>query len=544
MTRSVPTLPGTPTSIFNVAAPIGVATLSVPKPSGLLAGDYVVIVFRSQSSAESSDVTSPGFTNIFTWPGASSGLRLNQAMYKKITNAGSEPAAYDVSFTATNSTRRIAAAFIVRGADQTTFIDNKSGASFVGGNIASGYRPLALTITDSPVLEIVITNNEWSGSTPTSNPAPAAFTQLILATTGPDTGSRTSIQIASRTQSVSPTLSGTAQDFNTVGTATVAGANFTIKGADGGASVVGVPVWVVSGAGTQTAKTAYGWDGTAAKSLTALRRVQPGAVSVAAMLAKTDFTVAHRGGSTNWPEMSLYAYTQAAIRGVDALEVSLAITSDGVLFGMHDQYLDRTSAVTGSINPQSMTWATLNSTYNIVIGAEGAPKPYMTFDQILAAYGQTHILFVDPKYAGASNYATVFAKMLANDPTKTRTIAKYYGAGATWLSQAKAAGWMTWGYFYDADYQADTTLPLNMPNVDIWGMDYNAPQATWDAFRASGKPGISHTEASLANYNTGVGKGASGHMISGVKEVMEGRTALPAAGTYGAGTYGAGNYGN
>ena len=43
------------------------------------------------------------------------------------------------------------------------------------------------------------------------------------------------------------------------------------------------------------------------------------------------FYVAHRGGSRDWPEMSMAAYRAAVGLGVDALEISLARTSDGVV---------------------------------------------------------------------------------------------------------------------------------------------------------------------------------------------------------------------
>lgn len=64
------------------------------------------------------------------------------------------------------------------------------------------------------------------------------------------------------------------------------------------------------------------------------------------MLSQPMFYVAHRGGSREWPEMSLHAYTQAGFWGVGALEVSLARTSDGVWFGLHDADINRTSGTT------------------------------------------------------------------------------------------------------------------------------------------------------------------------------------------------------
>ena len=47
-----------------------------------------------------------------------------------------------------------------------------------------------------------------------------------------------------------------------------------------------------------------------------------GARTVAELVAKPRFVVAHRGGSASWPEHTQRAYTQAVAYGVDALGVS------------------------------------------------------------------------------------------------------------------------------------------------------------------------------------------------------------------------------
>ena len=41
--------------------------------------------------------------------------------------------------------------------------------------------------------------------------------------------------------------------------------------------------------------------------------------------------IAHRGGSGLWPENTLFAFQNAAILGVDALEMDVRTTADGVL---------------------------------------------------------------------------------------------------------------------------------------------------------------------------------------------------------------------
>ena len=49
--------------------------------------------------------------------------------------------------------------------------------------------------------------------------------------------------------------------------------------------------------------------------------------SVAALTAADPFYIAHRGGGGNWPEMTAYAYAQAAqVPGIKALEISVCLS--------------------------------------------------------------------------------------------------------------------------------------------------------------------------------------------------------------------------
>ncbi len=116
------------------------------------------------------------------------------------------------------------------------------------------------------------------------------------------------------------------------------------------------------------------------------------------MLSQPVFYSAHRGGSANEPEMTLEAYEVSAKRHFGALEVSLARSADGVWFGLHDQTLDRTSQVTGLPPASEMSWTDINR-YQVTLNGDGDPQPYLAWTELASAYGRTHVLFVDPKYA-------------------------------------------------------------------------------------------------------------------------------------------------
>jgi glycerophosphoryl diester phosphodiesterase len=63
--------------------------------------------------------------------------------------------------------------------------------------------------------------------------------------------------------------------------------------------------------------------------------------------------VAHRGASAEYPENTMMAFRRAIEIGVDALEVDVHLTYDGVLVVMHDSTLDRTTDGTGFVRDHS-----------------------------------------------------------------------------------------------------------------------------------------------------------------------------------------------
>jgi glycerophosphoryl diester phosphodiesterase len=60
--------------------------------------------------------------------------------------------------------------------------------------------------------------------------------------------------------------------------------------------------------------------------------------------------MAHRGGSGRWPENTMLAFKNAVELGVDALEMDIHSTADGVLVVSHDPHVDRVTDGQGGIN--------------------------------------------------------------------------------------------------------------------------------------------------------------------------------------------------
>ncbi|MEZ5501103.1 MAG: glycerophosphodiester phosphodiesterase [Halioglobus sp.] len=82
---------------------------------------------------------------------------------------------------------------------------------------------------------------------------------------------------------------------------------------------------------------------------------------------------AHRGGVTDFPENTLYAYDQAALAGADVLEMDVYQTKDNQLVILHDLDVDRTTNGTGNVVDLTLAeLRALDAAYWFVTGA-GTP---------------------------------------------------------------------------------------------------------------------------------------------------------------------------
>jgi glycerophosphoryl diester phosphodiesterase len=260
--------------------------------------------------------------------------------------------------------------------------------------------------------------------------------------------------------------------------------------------------------------------GGAATAIELLTR-EPGPLTVDEMLRQHPFRVAHRGGSSDWPEMSAYAYRQSVARGYRALEFSAARSSDGVWFGLHDGTLDRTSGTTDFVAAEH-TWAEIQK-LRISAKATTAPRqpsrPYLRLSDFLAEFGSSHVLFLDPKAADAPSRQEMLDEIRRAIPHPTRqVIAKSYGESVPWAQEAANAGFRTWGYYY----AADVTSGLLARTGDAWtmlGMDVGAPDWAWSAVEALRKPIIAHVLRTAQDDRTARARQVAGEVVAGVEAI-------------------------
>jgi hypothetical protein len=236
--------------------------------------------------------------------------------------------------------------------------------------------------------------------------------------------------------------------------------------------------------------------------------------SVADMVSQNPFYVAHRGGSAQWPEMSMLAYTNAAAWGIGALEVSVARTKDGVYFGLHDKTLDRTSEVTGDIDPTTLTWAELSTTYRNKLNAPTPDGvPYVQVSEIFDKFASNHVIFVDTKYIGdPAQRAELIEQMLSAAPADHWVLKGYYD-NESLTELARDEGIESWGYYYARDLDIfDSTAG----NWDLLGLEIGASQAEFATVKARGKPVIAFFISGTASLAEATEKGANGMMVSDV----------------------------
>lgn len=245
--------------------------------------------------------------------------------------------------------------------------------------------------------------------------------------------------------------------------------------------------------------------------------------TVATLVSDTPFFIAHRGGGGDWPEMTAYAYQQAAkIASLKALEISVCLTADGVLVCSHDPTTLRTTGADYTIADE--TWATLSALKvrgRNTVDPQQAPQPLTRFDEVAEAYAGDFVLFVEPKVEAAT--APLMARLVALG-NQERIVWKQW-LTSPHFTEAKRNGFATWAYMLN---QASHVRRLGQvaasPDVDLLG----APAEESDAFvsavvtaaEAHSKKTIMWPIRAEADQGRAVGLGCRGLMVSNIRELL------------------------
>lgn len=169
----------------------------------------------------------------------------------------------------------------------------------------------------------------------------------------------------------------------------------------------------------------------------------------------TPFYIAHRGIGDVYPEHSMVSYRAAVEAGAKCLEVSVNMTSDGVLICMHDLTYDRTTNGTGLIARQPSSVLAKIGIRQPQLGPAWVQPPLVPvprLESVLAEFGGKVVLCLEAKDDRA--YPAMMNLVAKAGLLDTVIVKAYHSSNR--IPQAKAAGLPVFSYLSPADMTAAT----------------------------------------------------------------------------------------
>jgi hypothetical protein len=512
------------------------SALSIAKPANVAVGDLLIGNFYNQFSGTVVTPPGNGWVLDHAWASRSGGV-YHLAVTDATVLAGLAASWSQID---SGSGRLAYEVFRVPGADLSAPIDVVGAEA--SQNAAASFTLPSVSPTNAGGLLLAFcywNNSTTAQSTYTPDAAMSDGEQVKSPTTGNTSGIDVAYQqltaagaTGTRTVSTSPTgasnsgfllvvkaaassaLTGSAAftgagSLTSGGTPAAAG-SVPLSGigslaASGGSALAGAVAFTGIGSLNTSGSPAPG--GTAAfTGIGSLTSNAPSAVQ--SFISTPPLNVAHRGGSADWVEHTMFAYDQAAAwSSTLALEVSVYQTSDGVWVASHDQTTTRVFGV--SFDIPTTPWATLAGLTTTVGG-----YPILRLDTLLAKYGGRRVFVVDDK--GSQDTPGLLNLLDANGGNGWHITKSYYSAVA-WPAAARARGYKTLGYYYDAD---TASIAASQSRFDVLMEQFDATSASWAAVLGYGKPVMAHIISTAAQRAAGQANGANGYMVAGVTEVV------------------------
>jgi glycerophosphoryl diester phosphodiesterase len=249
----------------------------------------------------------------------------------------------------------------------------------------------------------------------------------------------------------------------------------------------------------------------------------PPPATVNRLIAGTPFYIAHRGGGDNWPEMTAYAYEQAAkLPGLLAIEISVCCSADGVLVCSHDPTTQRLTGVPYTI--ASEPWATLSKlkvTSSFTLDPSQPSRPLSRFDEVIEQHIGRFVAFVEPKTPGAVQ--PLMEKMASlNQPER---VVWKQPINQPNFGTAKSHGFATWGYVLNEPGHLGDNLRqfAATPAIDMLGAQRSQPDSSLipviDEAAAYGKETIMWNIRNADDRTRALRLGCQGMMTSNIAQV-------------------------
>lgn len=480
-------------------------TLTFTKPSGLQAGDVLLAALRSQSPASTLDWTCSGFSRVGpAFLSASASQRVTGFYRYVVTDPATVPAS--IVFTINGSAQRNAGALmLIRGSGEPVDVDSFFNST-LGNAITNGREIVSYNTTHADTLILVMGGNEIvspNATLPTTTPIGHSLVQSV--TTSESTAvSRTVCYVTSKVQAAAGATS--------VADLAWASASSAVAMSIALYAPVIIPVAEDS---TGADLTVSVFNGTTETDVSIVQALPYESYSITEMeadiAAGKKVYSAHRGGSADWPQMTMRAYTNAVWHGAKILEVSCRSSSDGVFVMIHDNTTDAVTATSYTVS------STNSSTLlGIAVDTPTTGGVLGRLEDILEAY-PNFVIIADHKAQGS---AQGFLDKLKQVPDwQNHVILKFDGQyDKATGSLAHDQGFKTMPYLYEANYAAH--LDSILPYTDYLGLNYDASAPVWATFVATGKTLWGHVCATTANANAAIAGGAKIIQCSGVKAII------------------------
>jgi glycerophosphoryl diester phosphodiesterase len=223
------------------------------------------------------------------------------------------------------------------------------------------------------------------------------------------------------------------------------------------------------------------------------------------------FYIAHRGAGDVYPEHSLPSYRAAVELGAPCLEVSVNMTSDGVLICLHDLSYDRTTTGKGLVAGQPSSVLSTIRVRQPQLGPAWTREPLPVvprLETVLAEFGGKVVICLEAKDDRA--YPAMMA-MVTRLGLLDTVIVKAYHTSVR-IPQAKKTGLPVFSYLSPADMNEPTIAAAarKLDRNDLLVLPYDTgdyvtyyPDALIAAAKAHGVPLVVypiHRRADAAHY--------------------------------------------
>lgn len=273
--------------------------------------------------------------------------------------------------------------------------------------------------------------------------------------------------------------------------------------------------------GSSRAAAATTTEAAASKAATVTSTTAP---TISSLVSDYPFYIAHRGGGRDWPELTGYAYGESAkLPDLQAVEISTAITRDGVLVCSHDpNTLSATGhdAVIGDVDWSDISDLTVTGKYTL--DPSQPARPITRYSQVIYPYMSRFVVFAEPKTSAAA--PNLFWNL--RELGQPERVVWKQPIDSALFAAAKKAGFSTWGYVLNEPWHLGANLERYAASeyIDSLGAPLSESddfiKAIVDAATKNNKQTIAWAVSTAADRDRALRLGCQGLMTSDIRGLL------------------------